>query len=83
MLLSFLKKSIFKENSTHRIFFGVMKGMKFNLTGDSHYSVLFGRWEPEITKEFLKHTKEGDCLLNLGANVGIHTLLFSKLVGKS
>lgn len=41
-----------------------------------------GIWEPEETKFATKIIKKGWVVLDIGANIGYYTLLFSKLVGK-
>lgn len=38
-------------------------------------------WEPFETKYFLEYLKKGNIILDIGANIGYYTLLFSKLVG--
>ena len=40
-------------------------------------------WEPELTREFERVIKTGMTVLDVGANVGYHTLLASRLVGKN
>lgn len=39
-------------------------------------------WEPSTTEIFKKMVKEGDTVVDLGANIGYFTLLAAKLVGK-
>lgn len=41
----------------------------------------FGYYEPDIIKIFKKHIKKGDIVVDVGANIGAHTLVLSKLVG--
>lgn len=40
-------------------------------------------FEPEIKEIFLKYVNEGFTVLDIGANIGVHTLFFSKIVGDS
>jgi FkbM family methyltransferase len=47
------------------------------------YGVFSGGWEPD-TQEFIhKHVKDGFVTLEIGANVGAHTLLIAKLSGEN
>jgi FkbM family methyltransferase len=41
----------------------------------------FGIWEPEVSKAIERILRPGDVFVDVGANVGYHTLLGSKLVG--
>jgi FkbM family methyltransferase len=43
--------------------------------------VFIGDYEPNLKKIFKKHIKTGDSVLDIGANIGFHTLYFSELVG--
>ncbi|MDQ0967621.1 FkbM family methyltransferase [Flavobacterium sp. W4I14] len=42
---------------------------------------ILGDYEPEIKKIFRIFIKEGNTVLDVGANIGLHTLYFSELVG--
>lgn len=41
----------------------------------------FGYYEPDVIKIFKKYIKRGDFVVDVGANIGAHTLVFSKLAG--
>ena len=42
---------------------------------------IFGVWEPGITWLITAHLRAGDTMIDIGANVGVHTLLAAHLVG--
>ncbi len=41
-----------------------------------------GSYEPHLQKVFQKYLKQGDIVLDVGANIGVHTLFLSRLVGQ-
>ena len=43
----------------------------------------FGVWEPAITAVFRAALRPGDVVIDIGANVGLHSLLAARLVGPS
>jgi FkbM family methyltransferase len=43
----------------------------------------FGTWEPNITHVISGILQEGDVFVDVGANIGYHSLLGSKLVGST
>jgi FkbM family methyltransferase len=45
------------------------------------YLYFFGVWEPGITRIYRHHLRPGDVCIDIGANVGAHTLLAAELVG--
>jgi FkbM family methyltransferase len=45
------------------------------------YLYFVGVWEPGITRVFRQHLRRGDLCIDIGANVGAHTLLAAHLVG--
>ena len=42
-----------------------------------------GQWEPHIVSIFNQYIKDGMVVIDIGANIGAHTLILSKLVGDS
>ncbi|MDQ7947317.1 MAG: FkbM family methyltransferase [Pedobacter sp.] len=44
--------------------------------------IFLGDYEPPLKKVFKDHIKAGDQVLDIGANIGFHTLYFSELVGQ-
>jgi FkbM family methyltransferase len=43
----------------------------------------FGVWEPDITRFIASRLHPGDCFIDVGANIGYHTLLGSRAVGST
>lgn len=41
----------------------------------------FGIWEPAVTRLFQQALRPGDIMVDVGANVGLHSLLAARLVG--
>ncbi len=48
----------------------------------SLYLYLFGIWEPDITEFIKRRLKPGNVFVDVGANIGYHSVLASKLVGE-
>jgi len=42
---------------------------------------LFGSFEPRLIKAYRRFIKPGDTVIDIGANIGAHTLIFAKAVG--
>lgn len=60
---------------------GALAGYRYRMNRWSGLSPMFGDWERESHELFQGLVAAGDVVYDLGANTGIHTLLFSKLVG--
>jgi FkbM family methyltransferase len=43
----------------------------------------FGEWEPAITSYFKATLKEGDTVIDVGANIGVHAMLAATCVGQN
>ncbi len=78
-----LKQNIYKLNSTVTIRFGPLKGYRYTITDNSGWAPIYGGWEPEAQKLYSTLISVGETVYDLGANTGIHSLLFSKLVGSN
>src|SRR2546423_292610 len=46
-------------------------------------SIYLGRYEPDVTAAFERFCRPGDQVLDIGANVGAHTLRLAKLAGET
>jgi FkbM family methyltransferase len=47
------------------------------------YTYFFGVWEPTLTAYIRSILREGDTVIDIGANVGVHSLLAASLVGRT
>jgi FkbM family methyltransferase len=86
-MLSKLKQSmlslVWPPKSKATILRGPLKGLRFFISRNSGWSPIVGRWEPESQQLFKEIVKPEWIVYDLGANNGIHSLLFSVLVGKA
>lgn len=78
---SILKKTWFRDGSRHRILFGPMKGLYFRTNALTRISPIYSGPERDHQNLFARLLREGDHVLDIGANWGNHTLYFAHLVG--
>ncbi|HZG24359.1 MAG TPA: FkbM family methyltransferase [Chitinophagaceae bacterium] len=76
-----IQRAIWPYGSVTKILRGHLKGYKFFISENSGWSPILGRWEPESHEIFVRMIKPGQTVFDLGANNGIHSMLFSRLVG--
>jgi len=67
-------KDEFVEVNGHKMYLDNLDSLRLFSEG------VFEEYETEIVKKIIK---EGDVVVDIGANIGYYTLLFAKLVGKS
>jgi FkbM family methyltransferase len=78
-----IQKAIWPYGSVSKIIRGHLKGYKFLVTENSGWSPILGRYEPTCHDVFSHLVKPGQIVFDLGANNGIHSLLFSRLAGNA
>lgn len=79
----FLRELVFPIGSRATIHRGPLRGCKYVVTEQSGWAPILGRWEPEAQQVYSLLIAPGEKAWDLGANTGIHSLLFSRLVGAS
>ena len=84
-LLKLKKKlllTLYPYSKVTSILRGPLKGYKYCVS-ELGWAPIFGRWEPGLQNIFSNIVKKESVVYDLGANIGIHTMLFSKLVGEN
>src|SRR6266516_3967353 len=61
---------------------GPLRGCRYMVSEQAGWSPILGRWEPEAQQVYSQLVSRNEVVWDLGANTGIHTLLFSQLVGE-
>lgn len=78
-----LKNTVFKPGRVATIIRGPLKGCRYVINEDSGWAPIYGGWEPAAQVVYRQFIRPGNIVYDLGANTGIHSLLFSRLVGTS
>jgi FkbM family methyltransferase len=76
-----LKKYVYRPGKTYTILAGPLRGYKYRVTEDAGWSPLYGGWEATSQQVYAGLIKPSFVVYDLGANVGVHALLFAKLAG--
>lgn len=83
---NYLKKimvaTIYRDNSVRKILFGPSRGLKYKVNLISGRQAIYGNYEKHTQKALVSLVKKDMIVYDIGANVGLFTLLLSKLVGK-
>lgn len=75
---------IYKLHNRNKIVIAEIDGIKYHLDMNEliDSSIYYeGCFEPMTTSAINKYVREGMTVLDIGANIGCHTLRFAKLVG--
>lgn len=75
-----LARTVYRPGSIHSVLWGPSRGLRYRVFG-SGLAPIYGGWEPDAQQLMARHIHAGDVVYDLGANRGIHALLFARLVG--
>jgi FkbM family methyltransferase len=83
MIKNIIKRVFFPEGSIRRVLWGPGRGLRYRVFPGYGWAYIYGGWEPELVHVMSLHISLGATVYDLGANYGMHTLLFARLVGES
>jgi FkbM family methyltransferase len=73
----------YRPGSVHRILKGPMKGMRFRMSENAGFAALYSGNEHANQIAYARLVREGDTVIDGGANWGVHTLYLASLTGRS
>jgi FkbM family methyltransferase len=73
-------KTWLRDGVIRTILMGPSRGLRYRVMAPFRAPVV-GRWEPAAQRLMVRHVAAGSVAYDVGANIGIHTLLLSRLVG--
>jgi FkbM family methyltransferase len=76
------KWTFFRPGAVRRIRFGALAGMRYRVSSITGLSAWYSGPEKRHHQAFAKLVRPGDCVMDIGANWGLHTLHLSRLVGR-
>src|SRR5438067_1581983 len=77
-----LKKVVFANGRVLPIIKGPLNGYKYYVKPDVGFASVLGGWEKKSQVVYLGSILKDFIVFDVGANFGIHSLLYSKLVGE-
>jgi FkbM family methyltransferase len=78
-----VQKTFFPEGSIRTVLFGPCRGLRYRIFPGYGWAYLYGGWEPDLVTLMTRLIRPGATVYDVGANYGMHTLLFARLVGPS
>src|SRR5579871_422336 len=69
-----------REDTVRTILLGPSRGLRYRVMSPFRAPII-GNWEPAAQRLMVRHVSPGSVAYDIGANIGIHTLLLSRLVG--
>ena len=76
-----LARTLYRPGSIATVLFGPSRGLRYRVFPEFGLSPIYGGWEPEAQRLMAEHIRPGGVVYDLGANRGIHSVLFCRLVG--
>jgi FkbM family methyltransferase len=70
-----------RDGVVRTILLGPSRGLRYRVMSPFRAPVV-GAWEPAAQRLMVRHVPPGSVAYDIGANIGIHTLLLSRLVGR-
>lgn len=83
LIKGLLAKTVYRPGSIHRILKGPLKGMEFRMTESTGFAALYSGNERANQELYAALVREGDTVIDAGANWGVHTLCLARLTGAS
>jgi FkbM family methyltransferase len=74
-------KTWLREGVVRTILLGPSRGLRYRVMTPFRAPII-GGWEPAAQRLMVQHVAPGSVAYDIGANIGIHTLLLSRLVGR-
>ena len=78
-----LTKTVYRPGSIHKIMKGPLKGMEFRMSESTGFAALYSGNERANQDLYADLVREGDTVIDAGANWGVHTLCLARLTGAS
>ena len=73
--------TFFPEGSVRTVVWGPCRGIRYRVFPEYGWAYLYGGWERSLVHLMSHRIARGSTVYDLGANYGMHTLLFARLVG--
>jgi FkbM family methyltransferase len=81
LLKRFLYATAYRVGTPRTVLFGPCRGLKYHIFEGYSLAYLYGGREREEMQAMIAHIRPGSVVYDLGANYGMHTLLFARLAG--
>ena len=80
---SLIKNTLFPEGSVRTVLLGPCRGIRYRVFPGYGRAYIYGGWERSLVRLMTSLISPGSTVYDVGANYGMHTLLFARLVGAS
>src|SRR6476619_2914975 len=82
VLKTIIMNLFFRSGKVMRIRKGALRGYRYVVKPDTGFASILGRWEKKSQLVYQHSIFKDFVVFDLGANYGIHSMLYSKLVGE-